>query len=161
MGAAAVFVVLGFLGLFRILPIDLARAQVNPAQVAAPAVPNYYLMSNQGQAPALVLDLDHATVKANLDAIALATPRTKILVKNDELTTYLTRSAIFGFADLTSVYIEPLGQRVRIFVFARSAVGGYDFSVNKRRIQGWINALVGPLDGATEFSQTNLDGTFR
>lgn len=74
-----------------------------------------------------------------LDAIIRATPRTQILTGSVEsgMMTYITRSAVFGFPDYTTVQQD--GDTLKIY--ARLRFGGSDTGVNRARVEGWINAL--------------------
>lgn len=71
-----------------------------------------------------------------LDKIIRATPRTELLEGSPEegLLTYVTRSAIWGFPDISTLWIE--GDRIHLrghLVFGRG-----DFGVNRARIEGWL-----------------------
>ncbi|MBD3787400.1 MAG: DUF1499 domain-containing protein [Sphingomonadales bacterium] len=71
-----------------------------------------------------------------LDAIIMATPRTTRLegAPEDGLVTYVTRSALWGFPDITNLWIE--GGRLHIrghLIYGRS-----DLGVNRTRIEGWL-----------------------
>ncbi|MDF2139915.1 DUF1499 domain-containing protein [Paenirhodobacter sp. CAU 1674] len=73
---------------------------------------------------------------AELGRIVAASPRTVLLEGSVEegLMTFVTRSAVWGFPDITNLWIE--GDRVHIrghLVFGRS-----DLGVNRDRILGWL-----------------------
>lgn len=73
---------------------------------------------------------------AELDRIITAHPRTARLEGSPDegLLTYVTRSALWGFPDITNLWVE--GDRVHLrghLVFGRS-----DLGVNAARIQGWL-----------------------
>jgi uncharacterized protein (DUF1499 family) len=74
-----------------------------------------------------------------LNAIALATPRTKTLAGSvDEgMVTYVTRSLVFGFPDYTTV--QQVGDS--LIIYARLRFGRSDTGVNGARIEIWIDAL--------------------
>lgn len=76
---------------------------------------------------------------ARLTEIALATPRTTALAGSvdDGMITFVTRTAVMGFPDYTSV--RQSGDDLEIY--ARSRFGRSDLGVNKVRVQNWINAL--------------------
>ena len=76
---------------------------------------------------------------ARLDVIILATPRTQVLAGSPDegMVTYITRSAVFGFPDYTTVH--QVGDTLQIY--ARLRFGRADTGVNKARVEGWINAL--------------------
>mgnify|MGYP000701681118 CR=1 FL=1 len=74
-----------------------------------------------------------------LDMIARATPRTRVLAGSlaEGRYTYVTRSAIIGFPDFTTV--EQQADVVRIH--ARQRFGSSDLGVNAARVDGWLQAL--------------------
>lgn len=76
---------------------------------------------------------------ARLDSIIRETPRTKVLAgRLDEgHLTYVTRSAVFGFPDYTTVQLTD-GQ---IKIFGRLRFGRSDLGVNRKRVDRWLDAL--------------------
>lgn len=76
-----------------------------------------------------------------IKAVALATPRTEQL--NQMPMTFVTRSRLAGFPDVTQVLIE--GQTLTIH--AHLVYGRSDLGVNKARVLGWLDRL-GPLTQA-------------
>ncbi len=76
---------------------------------------------------------------ARLHVIILATPRTQVLAGSvDEgMVTYITRSALFGFPDYTTVQQDDDSLKI----YARLRFGRADIGVNKARVERWINAL--------------------
>lgn len=75
---------------------------------------------------------------ARVKAIALATPRTVRVAQNP--LTFVTRSAGFGFPDITQVMI----QSDKLIIHAHLVYGKSDFGVNKTRVLEWLDAI-GPL----------------
>lgn len=73
------------------------------------------------------------------DAIARATPRTQVLAGSvaDGMVTYITRSALWGFPDYTTVAQE--GEDLAIH--GRLRFGTSDMGVNRARVDRWIAAL--------------------
>lgn len=84
---------------------------------------------------------------ARLHAIALATPRTRLLAGSVEepvaeafgvrRATYETRSLFFGFPDYTTVELQD----GRLRIFARLRFGKSDMGVNRKRLDRWLAAL--------------------
>lgn len=76
---------------------------------------------------------------ARLDAIILASPRSRVLAGSVDtgMVTYITRSAVFGFPDYITV--QQIGDTLQIY--ARLRFGRADTGVNKTRVEGWINTL--------------------
>jgi len=76
---------------------------------------------------------------AALDAIARATPRTRVLAGSVEagMITYVTRSRVMGFPDYTTV--RQVGDMLEIY--GRLRFGRSDLGVNAARIDGWLARL--------------------
>lgn len=87
---------------------------------------------------------------ARLDAIIMATPRTTRVQGSVEsgLTSYVTRSALFGFPDFITLSAGPDdtidgGNGPLLRIDGRAVYGKSDLGVNKARIQGWLAQLDG------------------
>lgn len=76
---------------------------------------------------------------ARLDKVARATARTRVLAGSVEegMVTYITRSAVIGFPDYTTVRQE--GDTLTLF--ARLRFGRSDFGVNAKRADAWLAAI--------------------
>ncbi len=125
-----VLVALVGVGLYtRLAPSDVARWHNMPEGLAA----------GETAAQAVrVIEAQDATF-ARLDRIILATPRTEVLAGSIEegMRTYITRSALFGFPDYTTVARK--GEQITLF--GRLRFGKYDMGVNARRLDGWLAQL--------------------
>jgi uncharacterized protein (DUF1499 family) len=83
-----------------------------------------------------------------LDALILATPRTTRLAGSPEegMTTYITRSRVFGFPDYTTVWAGPDdtedgGHGPLLKIEGRLRFGKSDMGGNRARIEGWLTQL--------------------
>jgi len=76
---------------------------------------------------------------ARLNDIAMSTPRTSVLagLVEDGMVTYITRTAVFGFPDYSTV--QQIDDDLQIY--ARQRFGRSDVGVNRARIRQWIAAL--------------------
>ena len=76
---------------------------------------------------------------ATLDTIIRDTPRTRVLAGSvaEGMVTYVTRSAVFGFPDYTTV--RQSGDLLEIY--GRLRFGQSDLGVNAARIDGWLGRL--------------------
>jgi uncharacterized protein (DUF1499 family) len=76
---------------------------------------------------------------ARLDVVARDTTRTLVLAGSVEegMITYVTRSAVIGFPDYTTVQQD--GDQLK--VYARLRFGRSDFGVNHARVNRWLDAL--------------------
>jgi uncharacterized protein (DUF1499 family) len=136
--------VLALLGLavwVRLAPSDPAVWHVDPDAVTERGQRNSYLMATGGDAAPLEVPLPPDQVAARLEAVALSTPRTTRLAGQGDFTTYITRSAAFGFPDYTSIRIRPTATGSQVLIFARSRFGDSDFGVNRARADAWIAEL--------------------
>lgn len=83
-----------------------------------------------------------ATTLADLNALILSSPRTRVLAGalDEGHVSYVTRSRLWGFPDITNVWLQ--GDRLHIrghLVYGRS-----DLGVNRARIEGWLADLALP-----------------
>lgn len=78
-------------------------------------------------------------VLSELQSIALATPRTRVLKGSPEsgMITFVTRSRLMGFPDYTTAEVN--GSTLRIY--GRLRFGRSDLGVNRARIEGWLAQL--------------------
>jgi len=128
-------VVLGLAIYVRLAPLDPADWHVDPARAPATGV--------AGHSASFDTDLAPAEALARLDAIALGTTRTRRLAGSVEggHVSYVTRSLLLGFPDITSVTAVPEGDRTRLVFFARQRFGRGDMGVNRARLDAWTAAL--------------------
>ena len=80
---------------------------------------------------------------SRLDQIILATPRTTVLAGSvqDGQITYVTRSAVIGFPDYSTVGVYHDGDQHYLEINGRLRFGRSDLGVNAKRIKGWIADL--------------------
>jgi hypothetical protein len=72
-----------------------------------------------------------------VEAALLATPRTRALGGWDDQRLYVTRSALWGFPDYSTVRLAD-GQ---IEIYGRLRFGKSDLGVNQARIRNWLTDL--------------------
>lgn len=89
-----------------------------------------------------VQDGDGVAALARLHETALATPRTQILAGTpaEGKITYVTRSRIMGFPDLTTATLirNPDDGTAMIQIYARLRFGKADLGVNEARVRDWV-----------------------
>lgn len=141
LGLAAVLAVAGAAVWFRAAPSDPAVWHVDPDLVTERGRYNSFLLRDGGDAPALRLAAPPSEVGPRLEQIILATPRTTRLAGDAAFATYVTRSALWGFPDYSSVMVKPDGTGSVVTVFARSRFGQGDLGVNRARVEGWLSQL--------------------
>jgi uncharacterized protein (DUF1499 family) len=139
--AFAIIAALGVLAYIRLAPSDAAQWHVIPADIPISTRPNHWLVSPTGyDRPVMILAPPDA-VAAKLAAIAMATPRTELLAGQGVHTTWITRSAIMGYPDYTTILIAPTATGSEVSIYARSRFGRSDFGVNRARVESWIKQL--------------------
>ena len=76
---------------------------------------------------------------AALDSAIRATEHTTVLAGSLEEghVTYVTRSALWGFPDYTTIELRKTG----IAILGRARFGRSDIGVNKARIEAWLQTL--------------------
>lgn len=128
MGAAALLflVVLAFGAYVRLAPSDPARWHVMPEGVTERDLPGGAMRVVGAGADGLV----------QLDAIIRAEPRTRVLAGSVEegMITYVTRSALWGFPDYTTV--RRNGKQIELY--GRLRFGQSDLGVNAARLDRWL-----------------------
>ncbi|MGK7652667.1 DUF1499 domain-containing protein [Roseovarius sp. B08] len=92
-----------------------------------------------GRSSAVRVVPDAGETLTRLDAIIRDTPRTEVLAGSvDEgMITYVTRSALWGFPDYTTVARRD----GRIVLYGRARFGKADLGVNAKRLDGWLSQL--------------------
>ena len=151
------------LALFALLVV-LAAAYVRLApsdpdrwhRFAPPGPPGDYPATG-GFTARRVVGGDPAGVMAALDQIARDTPRTRVLAGSaaEGFVTYVTRSALWGFPDYTTVYLTRTDPQAdgdtTLTIHARLRFGQSDMGVNAARVRAWLAALpAGALQSAPE-----------
>ena len=129
-GLLIVLIVFGAaIGWVRLAPVDVARWHQRP---------DLALIEKRLNGAIRMIDADGDSL-ARLDAIIRQTPRTQHLAGSVEegRVTYVTRSAVFGFPDFTTV----IRRDGRLEIYGRARFGVSDFGVNAARIDGWLEVL--------------------
>lgn len=143
--ATAVIILAGIIGYVRLAPVDPASY----AAVSSPRPTGEYSGLNSFAAVRQITAPPEDILRV-IETIAQATPRTTVDEKgeNGDYLAFVTRSAFFGFPDITAVSIIPPGAVDNagplLMMDARSVYGTGDLGVNEARVNDWLNAL-GPL----------------
>lgn len=135
-----VFVLLGLLAAIaalmiyvRVAPLPSAAWHVQPpvAEPGTHRTAGSVLVIRKVEEPVAVLNA--------LDGVIMDTPRTRRLAGSpqDGLITYVTRSAVWGFPDLTTVAVSDGVLRV----FGRLRFGQSDLGVNAARVTAWVDQV--------------------
>lgn len=119
----------------RLAPSATATWHVDPWAVDQPAGRGYLAQAN--------FDVAAQAVLLRLDAVALGTPRTRLLagdVRQGKMT-YITRSLIWGFPDYTTVAAQDIPGGSRLTLYGRLRFGISDGGVNRARIKTWLQRM--------------------
>jgi len=124
-----VVLLLGFGAYVRLAPSDPAVWHVDPPVTGDE--------THRNAAKRLIEN--GAAQMAALHKVVLETPRTRVLAGDLESghVTYVTRSALWGFPDYTTVKRSD-GD---LLIWGRARFGASDMGVNAARIDGWLRAV--------------------
>lgn len=137
-----VFAVVGGMAYIRLAPTDPERWHTDPL-AAEPGAGAFVVKPEGGDTSGPLIAAAPAEALAQLHAVAMATPRTRVVAGSlDEgRITYETRSLVMGFPDYTTVTALPDGDGARYAIFARLRFGNSDLGVNRARVEGWLEQL--------------------
>lgn len=131
----------------RLAPSDPAVWHVDPRMGQAGAG-----AATAGVETPLIYASEPEALLERLDEIALGTARTVRLAGSvaEGRITYVTRSALVGFPDYTTVAVAGLPDGgTQLFMYARLRFGQSDMGVNAARLEAWRAALGPAVAGAT------------
>lgn len=136
-------VVVAVLVYIRVVPSDPVAWHIDPLTAPLPNGNGWLLRPEGGSGPGPVLAVDATAALTAIDAIAMATPRTTRLAGSPEegRITYVTRSALMGFPDYTTVAASPVPEGTALSIYARQRFGSQDLGVNQARVEGWVLQL--------------------
>ena len=144
--AFAIIAALGLLAYIRLAPSDPAVWHVSPvtaAEVGQGACLDAITTQRNGARVACLSIKPPAILLSDLDAVALATPRTIRLAGTPQSgrITWVTRTALMGYPDYTTAEVTPTPTGTRLDIHARQRFGGADFGVNVARVTAWLDML--------------------
>lgn len=144
--AFAIIAGLGLLAYIRLAPSDPAVWHISAVTTAAvakgPCTDSIETVKGGARAACLASGTSEA-VLAELDQIALATPRTTRLAGTPQSgrITWITRTALMGFPDYTTAEATQAPDGTRLDVYARQRFGEVDFGVNAARLAAWLSEM--------------------
>jgi uncharacterized protein (DUF1499 family) len=150
--------ILAFAAYVRLAPSDPGRWHVDLAAPDLVMPGNAQVFCIRPENAYGPIEGDPVALLQRLDAIALATPRTRRLAGSaaEGRITWVTRSALFGYPDYTTAQILA---GPSLCLMARQRFGREDFGVNAARLGAWAQALLnlsaapamtGPVRSLTE-----------
>jgi hypothetical protein len=146
----AAILLAGLLAYIRLAPTSAAKWHQRPAEVAAglrlPQPTDGPQAMPGGAYAAVASDLGGVDLLTRLDAIALATPRTRRIAGTPQsgMITWETRSAVWGFPDYTTAEAtSDATHGTMLSLVARLRFGSSDLGVNGARLGLWLQELSG------------------
>ena len=137
---AGIVGVLALQAFVRLSPVDAARWHV-PLRLPEEG-PGDWSMPN-GHRAAFVLPEAPAEAWARIEAQVLEMPRTRVLASqaDEGRVTFVSRTLFWGFPDFMTLEVVPSEDGSLVRVFARQGFGGYDWGVNRARLERLRAAL--------------------
>lgn len=119
----------------RLAPFDAAKWNVD-IETARTKAPYGYGTTLTTAEPA-------ETALTHMARIAADTPRTRVLAGSPQegRISFVTRSLLWGFPDITTVSAQQQDGETQVSIFARQRFGSNDHGVNKARVQNWVAAF--------------------
>lgn len=144
--AFAIIAALGALAYIRLAPSDPAVWHISPftgAVAGQRPCANGIITQPNGARAACLSPETPETLLSNLDAIALASPRTTRLAGTPQTgrITWITRTALIGYPDYTTAEVSAAPAGSRLDIFARQRFGLADGGVNAARLNAWLEGL--------------------
>ncbi|WP_386682008.1 DUF1499 domain-containing protein [Loktanella sp. R86503] len=125
----------------RLSPADLTSFTTSPAatEPGDTATMNSFKAVRQ-------ITASGADIMQAVDQVALQSDRTKVAsgAAAEGLVTYVTRSALMGYPDYTTVTVVDTENGPLLVMRAQSRFGKSDLGVNRARVEAWLTQL-GPL----------------
>lgn len=137
---AFLILVAGGMAWVRLAPDDPARWHGAAFPIVSAASDPVALLPGGALAVVRLPGASAVDALARLDAVALATPRTRRLAGSaaEGRITWVTRSAFFGFPDYTTAVAKADGNDTTLTIYARLRYGRRDFGVNAARLRDWL-----------------------
>lgn len=137
-------VLLAGAAIVRVRPITPDPWHVVPSSVASKGESGRFTVTSGGDVePVLVDGLPLPAVAVKLQERIAATPRTVLLAGalEDGFATYVTRSKLWGFPDVTNIKLVEREDGTQVEMAARLVYGQADFGVNEARVRDWLSAV--------------------
>ncbi|MEQ8404645.1 MAG: DUF1499 domain-containing protein [Oceanicaulis sp.] len=86
-----------------------------------------------------VFDASPEALLAAFKDTALNASRTTLTREGGGQIEVVQKSAVFGFPDHVTAGVAAVEGGAALCIYSRAAVGRYDFNVNKKRVQAWLD----------------------
>ena len=128
----------------RLAPLPAGQWHADPLTATRSTPGGWIVRPEGGDATSPLMQAEPALVLAALDRVAQSTPRTSVLAGSVEegRITYVTRSRLMGFPDLTTITVLAGADGGALPVLlARQRFGYEDMGVNRARVEDWLAQL--------------------
>ncbi|MCX7890613.1 MAG: DUF1499 domain-containing protein, partial [Rhodobacteraceae bacterium] len=153
--AVGLLLVLLLAGLaIRAAPVPAALRDADPLQARLPLDRPGYLVrpagAAGGDASAPVYAASPGKLLDRLVAAALAEPRTAVIGGDPAAgrVTLVQRSRLMGYPDVIAIRALPAQGGATVAILSQSRFGGYDWGVNRARVERWMAAVADLAAGA-------------
>jgi uncharacterized protein (DUF1499 family) len=107
--------------------------------------PRRWLVLPAGFQAAATPDQQSPVFQAGQDAliqafreISLAAPRTTLTRESGGQIEIVQKSAVFGFPDFVTAQAVETQEGTGLCLYSRAVMGQYDFNVNRKRVEAWL-----------------------
>lgn len=138
-----VFVAITGAAIVRVRPIDPDIWHVDPESIATQGENGRFTVTTGGDMEPVEVPRDAGQVAAQLQERISATARTRLLAGSleDGFATFVTRSKLWGFPDVTNIKLVEQGGATEIHMAARLIYGEAGFGVNEARVRDWLSVF--------------------
>ncbi|RLJ41563.1 uncharacterized protein DUF1499 [Litoreibacter meonggei] len=142
---ALILLVISAAAVVRLRPITPEAWHVDPEAVASKGEAGHFAVTKDGDIEPYVVQGTMSQIADALQARIEATPGTTLLAGDlkEGFATYITRSKLWGFPDVTNIKLEPMGDQTVVHMAARLVYGKADLGVNEARVRHWLGAVKG------------------
>jgi uncharacterized protein (DUF1499 family) len=132
----------------RPFPIDFSTLQPDTRPRRWLALPPGFSAAAEPDQHSPVVDAAPETLLATFKDIALAAPRTALTNEGGGQLEVVQKSALFRFPDYVTAAAVAVEGGSALCVYSRAVVGQYDFNVNKKRVEAWLDAAAQRIGAA-------------
>jgi uncharacterized protein (DUF1499 family) len=122
----------------RPFPIDFSTLKPDTRPRRYLVLPPGFSAAAEPDAVSPVFDAAPQAVLEAFRDVALAAPRTRLTNEGGGQLEVVQKSAVFRFPDYVTVAAVSVEGGAGLCVYSRAVVGQYDFNVNKKRVEDWL-----------------------
>ncbi|MGJ3232996.1 MAG: DUF1499 domain-containing protein [Oceanicaulis sp.] len=123
----------------RDFPIDFSTLTPDTRPRRWLVLPPGFAAAAEPDARSPLFDAAPEAVLAAFRETALAASRTTLTQEGGGQLEFVQKSAVFRFPDYVTVAAARVEGGTGLCVYSRAVVGRYDFNVNKKRVEAWLD----------------------